>query len=395
MKKGILEEIIEKSTDMILKEENLDEDEALRIIENVVFSYQDLVDYRDISGTINRVHGTLRGPLGALSYLLHDDEISEIMINGVKDIYIEKDGIMKKVEDSFDSRDELKQMIRRIGARVRRDINEMNPILDARLEDGSRVNAVLENVALDGPAITIRRFGYKRISPEDLVNGGTITDEAMELLKTLVASGYNIFVSGSTSSGKTTFLNALSEFIPGTERVVTIEDSCELKMDRIPNLVRLECRNAMDSYGRGGVTLDMLLRTSLRMRPDRIIVGEVRGKEVSDMLQALNTGHSGMSTGHGNSIKGMLRRLEAMYISGSDMPMDSVRAQVVEGIDIMVQLGRLKDGRRKVLEISELCGYNGMEYVLNDLFVMNEELNLVPTGNNIVNNMKLKLRGIG
>lgn len=395
MKKDILEEIIEKSTDMILKEENLDEDEALRIIENVVFSYQDLVDYRDISGTINRVHGTLRGPLGALSYLLHDDEISEIMINGVKDIYIEKDGIMKKVEDSFDSRDELKQMIRRIGARVRRDINEMNPILDARLEDGSRVNAVLENVALDGPAITIRRFGYKRISPEDLVNGGTITDEAMELLKTLVASGYNIFVSGSTSSGKTTFLNALSEFIPGTERVVTIEDSCELKMDRIPNLVRLECRNAMDSYGRGGVTLDMLIRTSLRMRPDRIIVGEVRGKEVSDMLQALNTGHSGMSTGHGNSIKGMLRRLEAMYISGSDMPMDSVRAQVVEGIDIMVQLGRLKDGRRKVLEISELCGYNGMEYVLNDLFVMNEELNLVPTGNNIVNNMKLKLRGIG
>ena len=388
-----MEEIIEKSTDRILREEDLSEEDALKVIEDVVFSYQNLVDYKEIPRTIEKVHGKLRGQLGALSYLLGDEEVSEIMINGIDDIYIEREGEMERIEDSFDSTEELKQIIRRIGARVRRDINEMNPILDARLEDGSRVNAVLENVALDGPVITIRRFGQKRISPEDLVASGALTEEAMNLLRSLVISGYNIFVSGSTSSGKTTFLNALSEFIPKTERVVTIEDSAELRMEGIPNLVRMECRNSINTQGTGAVTLDMLIRTSLRMRPDRIIVGEVRGKEVSDMLQALNTGHSGMSTGHGNSIKGMLRRLEAMYIAGSDMPMDSVRAQVVEGIDIMVQLARLKDGRRKVLEISELCGFDGMEYVLNGLFVTDDELNLVPTGNYLKNNMKLKLRG--
>lgn len=391
--KRITAEILERSTEKIIENEISGDEEALQTIEEIAFLYQDRLDLADLTRTIDRVFGKLRGQLGPLNYLMDDGEISEIMINGVDRIYVEKKGDLYRIHDSFDTVIELEQVIRRIAASVRREINEMNPILDARLRDGSRVNAILSNVALDGPSLTIRKFSRNKITMDEMVKEGELTDETRNLLEKLVAAGYNIFVSGGTSSGKTTFLNALSEFIPLDERVVTIEDSAELQMNNIPNLVRLECKNA-NVTGRGSVSMDMLIRTSLRMRPDRIVVGEVRGREVADMLQALNTGHSGMSTGHGNSIKGMLRRLEAMYISGIEMPMDAIRSQVVEGIDIMVQLARLKNGERKVLEISEINGYDGKEYEINTLYSIDDNLNLKPTGNKLINTMKLKLRGI-
>ena len=393
LEKRLTAEILERSTEKIIRDDISDDNKALEAIEEIAFHYQDRLDLDGLTRTVDRVYGKLRGQLGPLSYLMNDGDINEIMINGRDRIYIEKKGDLQRINDSFDTKAELEQVIRRIAATVRREINEMNPILDARLKDGSRVNAILSNVALDGPSVTIRRFNRNRITMDEMVKEGELTEEAKAFFEKLVVAGYNIFVSGGTSSGKTTFLNALSEFIPLDERVVTIEDSAELQMDAIPNLVRLECKSA-NVTGRGSVTMDMLIRTSLRMRPDRIVVGEVRGREVGDMLQALNTGHSGMSTGHGNSIKGMLRRLEAMYISGIEMPMDAIRSQVVEGIDIMVQLARLKSGERKVLEISEINGYDGKDYEINTLYSIDENLKLVETGNKLKNTMKLKLRGI-
>ena len=257
----------------------------------------------------------------------------------------------------------------------------MHPILDARLPGGSRVNAVYKNVAAGGPALTIRKFARERITMEEMVRSGTLTESCASYLKTLVSCGYNIFVSGGTSSGKTTFLNALSDFIPPKERVIVIEDSTELAMSHIANLVQMECRNA-NTMGQGMISMDMLIKTSLRMRPDRIIVGEVRGKEVADMMQAMNTGHDGcLATGHGNSVSGMLRRLEAMYLMGVQIPMDAIRAQIVEGIDIMIHLGRLPGGARKVLEVQELVDFENGKYVLNPLFLMDESRHLCETGN--------------
>ena len=390
--KEIAKKLMEDSTEIILRKDVSSDEEALKMIEELALIYKNEIPLGRLIFMVDRIHGKLRGQLGPISYLLEDGDISEIMVNGAERIFVERNGKIELLDEEFDSTQELDQVIRRIAASVRREINEMNPILDARLKDGSRVNAVLSNVALDGPALTIRKFRHRKITIGEMIETGELSLEAGEVLEALVASGYNIFVSGGTSSGKTTFLNALSDLIPKGERVVTIEDSAELQMDGIDNLVRMECRNT-NSSGQGSVTMDMLIRSSLRMRPDRIIVGEVRGKEVSDMLQALNTGHSGMSTGHGNSIKGMLRRLEAMYISGTEMPMDAVRAQIVEAIDIMVQLARLGDGSRKVLEISEINGFDGTEYVINPLFRVDEKLNLIRTENPIENRTKLMLRG--
>lgn len=374
----------------ILLQDISEDDDALRIIEDLAFANQNEMDLDTLIYSVNRVYGKLRGQLGPISYLMDEDDISEIMVNGFDEIYVERNGQIEHLQDSYDSRSELEQVIRRIAATVRREVNEMNPILDARLKDGSRVNAVLRNVALDGPSLTVRKFRRRIITIEEMVRTEGLTADAADILKDLVAAGYNVFISGGTSSGKTTFLNALSEFIPEDERVVTIEDSAELQLKSIKNIVRLECRTA-NSSGQGDIRMNDLIRNSLRMRPDRIIVGEVRGGEVSDMLQALNTGHSGMSTGHGNSIGGMLRRLEAMYISGSSMPMDAIRAQIVEGIDIMIQLVRLKNGKRKVVEISELVGFDGRNYELNRLFAMDENLSLRKTGNVIRDHMKLTL----
>ena len=226
-----------------------------------------------------------------------------------------------------------------------------------------------------------------------LISRGAVTEECAELLRSLVETGYNIFISGGTSSGKTTFLNALSDFIPAEKRVIVIEDSAELQMSGVENLVRMECHNA-NSVGKGMVSMDMLIKTSLRMRPDMIIIGEVRGKEVADMLQALNTGHCGMSTGHGNSVRGMLRRLEAMYLMSGQLPMDAIRAQIVEALDIMVHLARTSDGRRRVIEVQEITGFDGDDYLLNPLFLPGDDLNLIRTGNRIKRNIKLKLGGV-
>ena len=391
--KKLSQKISELASEEIIRKDIVLDEDAKEVIENIALSHSEELNIDDYTRVVNRVYGRLRGQLGVISYLLDDDTVCEIMVNGNEDIFIERFGKLIKIDDSYDSKEELEQVIRRIAGTVRREINEMSPILDARLKDGSRVNAVLKNVSLDGPSLTVRKFRHRRISMEEMVATGGLTEDARVDLEKLVLAGYNIFVSGGTSSGKTTFLNALSEYIPSTERVITIEDSAELQLSEIPNLIRMECRSENTS-GQGRVTMDMLIRSSLRMRPDRIIVGEVRGREVADMLQALNTGHSGMSTGHGNSIKGMLRRLEAMYIAGTEMPLDAIRAQIVEAIDIMVQLGRLSDGKRKVLEISEITGFNGNDYDIVPLYVSDQNLALVKTGEKISNSMKLKLKGL-
>ena len=340
---------------------------------------------------MNRVFGRLRGSLGILTGLLEDEEINEIMVNGPDRIFVERGSRLERICESFDSEEELESVIRRIASSVHREINELEPILDARLPDGSRVHAVLKNVAIGGPVLTVRKFRKRKITMDDLVMYGSLTEECAEALRGYVECGYNIFVSGGTSTGKTTFLNALADYIPSSERVITIEDSAELQMDVIDDLVRMECRNA-NSSGKGIITMGMLIKASLRMRPDRIVVGEVRGEEVRDMLQALNTGHSGMSTGHGNSSFGMLRRLEAMYLQGADVPIDAIRAQISEAIDLMVQLVRLGDGRRRVVSVDEVAGIENGSYRMNRLFEMNGEGLLVPTGRRLENDFREKIR---
>lgn len=341
------------------------------------------------------VEDRLRSRLGILERLIDKEGITEIIVNGKNDIFLDgKDGLVR-LDDDFESVEEIEEIIRNIAANVHREINEMNPILDARLNNGSRVNAVYKNVAAGGPALTIRKFSKERMTMAQMIEHDTLTVQCAEYLKELVECGYNIFISGGTSSGKTTFLNALSEYIPAKDRVIIVEDSLELQMDHIDNRVQMECHNA-NSLGKGLVSMDMLIRTSLRMRPDRIIVGEVRGREVADMLQAMNTGHDGsMSTGHGNSVRGMLRRLEAMYLMSANLPMDAIRAQIVEGIDIMVHLGRTREGRRMVLEIQELIDYSDGAYELNPLFVLNDDMELEATGNKLKNRSKLQFRGAG
>lgn len=375
---------------------DLSAEETLRLVEDVVFEDSAARDAEDLAGTealVRRVYGRMKGVLGELSYILEERGVNEIMVNGPDKVFVERFGKIERVNDSFADAQELENVIRRIAASVHREINELNPVLDARLPDGSRVNAVMKNVAIGGPSLTIRKFGDDRILLDDMISTGSITEECAGDLRDLVAAGYNIFISGGTSSGKTTFLNALSEFIPKGERVVVIEDSLELKLDDIENIVRLECRTA-NSAGRGSVNMNDLIRASLRMRPDRLIVGEVRGGEVSSMLQALNTGHSGMSTGHGNSVKGMLRRLEAMYLSGAEIPIDAIRMQIVEAIDVMVHMERLKDGSRRVVEVQEITGYKDGSYELNPLYELSPDMKLTFTGNRMKDEIKLRLRGV-
>ncbi|MDR1495390.1 MAG: CpaF family protein, partial [Clostridiales Family XIII bacterium] len=320
-----------------------------------------------------------RRELGILQPLADDPQVSEIMVNGVHDVFVEKSGRIERVDMRFDSVEELDELIRRIAARVHREINELSPILDARLEDGSRVNAVNKNVALNGPILTVRRFPETGITMGDLLRFGSVTKEAADFLATLVECAYNIFISGGTSSGKTTFLNALAGFIPGDERIITIEDSAELQIRGIANLVRMECRGA-NAQEKGEVNMRQLIRASLRMRPNRIIVGEVRGEEVLDMVQAMNTGHAGsLSTGHGNSPRGMLYRLEAMFLQAADFPVAAIRRQITEGIDIMVHLGRLPGGSRTVLEIAEIAGMKDGEVELNPLFTYDASSGLTRT----------------
>lgn len=309
--------------------------------------------------------------LDILQELVSDETVTEIMVNGPEHIFVERKGKLSQFSQSFESREKLEDVIQQIVAKSNRIVNESSPIVDARL-DGARVNVVLGPVAINGPILTIRRFPKKPIGMEDLLAFGSITKEAAAFLEKLVIAGYNIFISGGTGSGKTTFLNALSQYIPKTERIITIEDSAELQILGIANLVRLETRNA-NVEGCEPISIRDLIKTSLRMRPDRIIVGEVRGSEAIDMLQAFNTGHDGsLSTGHANSSKDMLSRLETMVLMGMELPLAAIRRQIASGVDLIVHLGRLRDHSRKVLEIVEILDYVDGEIKCNTLFSFEE-----------------------
>ena len=311
--------------------------------------------------------------LGVLQPILDDPEITEVMINGPDCIFVEKNGRLYRRPEKFENNKQLEDIIQKIVAKVNRTVDSLHPICDARLLDGSRVNIVLPPIALNGAIVTIRRFPEKVINFEDLIAWGAITKEAAEFLKCCVQAKYNIFVSGGTGSGKTTFLNALSNFIPEDERIITIEDSAELQIQRVQNLVCLETRQA-NTEGKGEVSMRELIKSSLRMRPERIIVGEVRGAEALDMLQAMNTGHDGsLSTGHANSPADMLSRLETMVLTGANFPMEAIRQQIGSAIDIIVHLGRLSDKSRKVLDIVELIGYQDGKYEINPLFHFERE----------------------
>ena len=305
--------------------------------------------------------------LDVLQELLEDRHVTEIMINSHEEIFMERDGRMERWAGSFESREKLEDMIQQIVSRINRRVNTSVPIADARLPDGSRVHIVLPPVALKGPTITIRKFP-EVIEMDKMIRYGTVTHEAAAFLKKLVAAGYNIFISGGTGSGKSTFLNAITQYIPPDERIITIEDSAELKIRHIPNLVSLETRDA-NFEGEGEISMAMLIRAALRMRPDRIIVGEVRGAEALDMLTAMNTGHDGsLSTGHANSTEDMLTRLESMVLMAAELPLKAIRDQISAGIDIMVHLSRMPDKSRKVMEISEVEGLADERIRLNKIF---------------------------
>ena len=308
--------------------------------------------------------------LDLLSELLDDPGITEIMINGPDEIFVEKKGQMEKWDKTFQSTEQLSDLIQQIVSRINRAVNTKSPIVDARLEDGSRVHVVLPPIALKGPTVTIRKFP-EPITIDKLIQLESLNEEAADFLKSLVRASYNIFISGGTNSGKTTFLNALSQYIPKNERIITIEDSAELQIREVENLVSLESRNA-NAEGEGAISISDLIKASLRMSPNRIIVGEVRGKECLDMLNAMNTGHDGsISTGHGNSSRDMLRRMETMVLQGADLPLSSIRNMIASAIEIMVHLGRTKDHKRRVLEISEIIGVENEEVQLKKLYQYN------------------------
>lgn len=311
--------------------------------------------------------------LDILQELVDDVDITEIMINGPGHIFIEKKGRLMQLEQKFESKEKLEDVIQQIVAACNRVVNEASPIVDARLKNGARVNVVLAPIALNGPILTIRKFPDQPITMENLIAFGSIPEKVCEWLQKLVEARYNIFISGGTGSGKTTFLNAMSNYIPKEERIITIEDSAELQLLDIPNIVRMETRNA-NVEGCREITIRDLIRTSLRMRPDRIIVGEVRGGEAFDMMQCLNTGHDGsMSTGHANSAKDMLSRLENMILMGMDLPLHAMKQQIASGIDILIHLGRLRDKSRKVLEITEVLGFEQDEIQLKTLYRFEEK----------------------
>ena len=392
----IIRELHEIAQAQLTAAADLNDDNAKKLISDMTFSYiqtHDLnsyFDYQQIKNIIEKIYLKTRSKLNILKPLIDDKEVSEIMVNGSDKIFYERKGEIYTYKYSFDSEEEVEEVMQAIASQVNREINELNPILDARLPDGSRVNAVYKNVAVTGPTITIRKFLDKAISIEQLVNNGTLTEQAAYLLMAYVKCGYNIFISGGTSSGKTTLINALSEYIDEDQRVIVIEDSAELKLKGICNLVQMECRNS-NSYGKGKVSMSDLLKTSLRMRPDRLIVGEIRGEEAFDMLQAMNTGHSGMCTGHGNSTMGMLKRLETMYLQAVSIDTDAIRRQIAEGIEIMVHVER-KGKVRKVVEISEILGYENGEFKLNSLMHIKDGY-LAYTGNSIENINKLLQKG--
>ena len=375
------------------------DEEIRRLIEEYVFhsSRTQRMNFKDKISVVNGVFNSMRKELDLLQPYMEDPEINEIMVNGRDHIFVERKGELFRIDEAFPSDEALEEVIMRIAGKVHREINEMNPILDARLSDGSRVLAVYKNISLKGPVLTIRRFPENRITMEDLIRFGSVTQEAADFLEILVKSGYNLLISGGTSSGKSSLLGALTDYIPDNERIILIEDSAELQIQGIENLVRLETKNS-NAQGKGMVSMRDLIRASLRMRPDRIIVGEVRGGEAVDMIAALNTGHDGgMSTIHANSAFGVFGRLETMFLSAVQYPVDAVRGQISTGIDIVVHLSRLRDGARRILDISELLGFDGGKPVLNRLFRFRPEAGtkgmLELTDNRIIHREKLEMRG--
>lgn len=350
----------------------------------------------------DQIFSAIRG-FGLLDQIIKDDTITEVMINGPKNIFIEKSGKLMKLKESFESEEKLQDIIQRIVAQAGREVNQANPIVDTRLPEGSRVNVVLPPISLKGAIVTIRKFSKEPMTVEKLIQYGSITPQIADILQLLVKAKYNIFICGGTGSGKTTFLNAISNFIPNGERVITIEDSAELQIANVDNLVSLETRNA-NTAGVGEVTIRDLIKSALRMRPDRIVVGEVRGAEALDMLQAMNTGHDGsLSTGHANSTRDMLSRLETMVLTGAEgLPLDAVRQQIASAVDIIVHLSRLRDRTRKTMEITEVVKYEKGEIKLNPLYKFEEDEastsdkvtgTLKRTKNPLINDLKLKLMG--
>lgn len=331
--------------------------------------------------------------LDVLQELIEDETVTEIMVNGPDAIFVERGGRLGKWDKSFTSREKLEDVIQQIAGRCNRVINESMPIVDARLENGARVNAVISPVALNGPILTIRRFPDSPITMDRLIALGSLTCECARFLKALVRARYSIVIGGGTGSGKTTFLGALSDYIPEDERIITIEDNAELKIQGVENLVRLEAKMA-NMEGAVSVSIRDLIKTALRMRPDRIVVGEVRGGEAVDMLQALNTGHEGsLSTAHANSARDMLSRLETMTLMGVDLPLEAIRRQIASGVDILIHLGRMRDKTRKVLEITEVCGYEKNEIITRTLFRREEDLGLVQVSE-LLNREKLARAGV-
>ena len=351
---------------------------------------------------VRQIYSSIRG-FGLLDSIISDDTITEVMINGPEHIFIEQNGRLFKLDKQFESQRRLEDVIQRIVGLAGREVNQANPICDTRLPDGSRVNVVLPPIALCGPVLTIRKFSKTPMTIEKLISYGSITQEIADKLELLVRAKYNIFISGGTGSGKTTFLNALSNYIPKDERVITIEDSAELQIEGVENLVSLETRNA-NASGAGQITIRDLIKSSLRMRPERIIVGEVRGGEALDRLQAMNTGHDGsLSTGHANSTQDMLSRLETMVLQGSSgLPLEAIRQQIASALDIIIHLSRLRDKSRRTMEITEVVGYENGKILLNPLYVFEEDENstlekvsgsLKRTNNPMKNDFKLRISG--
>ena len=351
---------------------------------------------------IQQVYSSIRG-VGVLDSIINDDTITEVMINGPENVFIEQNGRLFKLDKQFESQRRLEDIIQRIVGLAGREVNQANPICDTRLPDGSRVNVVLPPIALCGPTLTIRKFSKTPMTIEKLIAYGSITQEIADKLELLVKAKYNIFIAGGTGSGKTTFLNALSNYIPKDERVITIEDSAELQITGVENLVSLETRNA-NASGAGQITIRDLIKSSLRMRPERIVVGEVRGGEALDMLQAMNTGHDGsLSTGHANSTEDMLSRLETMVLQGAaGLPLEAIRQQIASAVDIIIHLSRLRDKSRKTMEITEVVGYENGQIILNPLYRFEEDENstltkvsgsLKRTENPMKNVYKLRLSG--
>ena len=396
----IRKKILEATNFAVMSETDL-EDVILQMLDEM---FQDVyIPIEEKADITDQVYSAIRG-LGILDSIIHDDTITEVMINGPDHVFIEQNGKVRRISDSFENEQKLEDIIQRVVGMAGREVNQANPIVDTRLPDGSRVNVVLPPISLKGAIVTIRKFSKEPMTIAKLIEYGSITQEIADVLEILVKAKYNIFICGGTGSGKTTFLNAVSHFIPKDERIITIEDSAELQIEGLDNLVSLETRNA-NTAGVGAVTIRDLIRSSLRMRPERIIVGEVRGAEALDMLQAMNTGHDGsLSTGHANSTKDMLSRLETMVLTGAEgLPLDAVRQQIASAIDIIIHLSRLRDRSRKTMEITEVTGYENGQIQLNPLYVFEEDENstlervsggLKRTKNPLVNQLKLRIAGI-